>query len=77
MERAEPGREECMSKRGTTGELGLGWVDVVAILFVVAVLAYSFGEIATGRLQELAKEANRVAAAVTETVEAERAGDEG
>lgn len=66
-----------MPKRGTTGELGLGWVDVVAILFVVAVLAYSFGEIATGRLQELAKEANRVAAAVTETVEAERAGDEG
>ena len=66
-----------MSKRGTTGELGLGWVDVVAILFVVGVLAYSFGEIATGRLQELAKEANRVAAAVTETVETERAGDEG
>lgn len=69
-----------MSKRGTTGELGLGWVDVVAILFVVAVLAYSFGEIATGRLQELAKEATRVAAAVTETVETEETepgGDEG
>lgn len=67
-----------MRKRGATGELGLGWVDVGAILFVVGVLAYSFGEIATGRLQELAKESMRVAAAVSETIEdAQQDGDEG
>lgn len=67
-----------MRKRAATGEIGLGWVDVGAILFVVGVLAYSFGEIATGRLQELAKESMRVANAVSETIEdTEREGDEG
>lgn len=67
-----------MRQRKATAEIGLGWVDVVAILFVVGVLGYSFGEIATGRLRELAKEQTQVAAAVTDTAaKATRTGDEG
>jgi hypothetical protein len=42
-----------MNKRSTSSSTSVGWIDVVAILAVVGILAFALGEIATGRIRDL------------------------
>jgi hypothetical protein len=45
-----------MSQRSSSIKTGVGWIDVIAILVVIAILATALGEIATGRIRDFSRE---------------------
>ena len=44
-----------MSQRSSSIKTGVGWIDVIAILVVIAILATALGEIATGRIRDFSR----------------------